>query len=104
SIEYSINNGTYEQIKCSKSSLNHNEIVENCQMLKYENGYYILRQTINIAVKRHQTIIDLLFTSVVMFLVTTGILCIGCGLEMEQLIKNIRKPLPLIVGLICQII
>ncbi|CAF3775795.1 unnamed protein product [Rotaria sp. Silwood1] len=104
SIEYSINNGTFEQIKCSKSSLNHNEIVENCQMLKYENGYYILRQTINIAVKRHQTIIDFLFTSVVMFLVTTGILCIGCGLEIEQLIKNIRQPLPLIVGLICQII
>jgi predicted Na+-dependent transporter len=73
-------------------------------MLKYENDYYILTQIISvaIAIKRRQSIIDVFFTCIVIFLVTVGTLCIGCGLEMEQLIKNFKRPLPLIVGLICQ--
>ncbi len=73
-------------------------------MLKYENDYYILTQIISVTIKRHQSIIDVLFTCVVIFLVTVGTLCIGCGLEMEQYIKNFKRRLPLIVGFICQVI
>lgn len=80
------------------------EILQNCRMLKFKHGYYILTETINVAVKRHQTIIDVLFTGVVMFLVTMGTLCIGCDLEIEQLINNVKRPIPLIIGIACQII
>lgn len=73
-------------------------------MLKYEDGYYILNQTINVAIKRHQTVIDALFTAVVIVLVTVGTLCIGCGLEMEQLVNNFKRPIPLLIGLFCQIV
>jgi predicted Na+-dependent transporter len=73
-------------------------------MLTYENNYYILSQRITIAIKRHQSIIDVLFTCVVIFLVTIGTLCIGCGLEFEQLINNLKRPMPLLVGLFCQIV
>jgi hypothetical protein len=99
-----ISNATIEQKTCLRSSSSRQDILQNCPMLKYENDYYILTQTINIAIKRHQTIIDFLFTGVVIFLVTAGTLCIGCGLEMEQLITNFKRPLPLIIGLICQVI
>ena len=80
------------------------EIIRNCPMLKYEQDYYILSEKIVVAVKRHQTIIDILFTGVVMFLVTVGTLCIGCDLEVEQIVNNIKKPVPLIIGLACQTI
>ncbi len=86
------------------SSSNRQEILRNCPMLTYENNHYVLSEQINVAVKRHQTIIDTLFTCVVIFLVTIGTLCIGCGLELEQLINNIKRPIPLIVGLFCQIV
>ena len=39
-----------------------------------------------------------------MFLVTFGTLCIGCDLELEQMLSNFRRPLPLLIGLACQII
>jgi len=99
-----IKNATIIQKTCGGSSSNRNDILKNCPMLKYENDYYILTQNISVAIKRRQSIIDILFTCVVIFLVTVGTLCIGCGLEMEQLLKNFRKPLPLIVGFICQVI
>ncbi len=99
-----IKNATIIQKTCVRSSSNRNDILQNCPMLKYENDYYILTQIISvaIAIKRRQSIIDVFFTCIVIFLVTVGTLCIGCGLEMEQLIKNFKRPLPLIVGLICQ--
>jgi BASS family bile acid:Na+ symporter len=73
-------------------------------MFKFEHGYYILTEKINVGIKRHQTIIDILFTGVVMFLVTVGTLCIGCDLEIEEMINNLKRPIPLIIGLACQII
>lgn len=103
-IELLNKNGTFEQLTCLKSLSNHKNILKNCPELKYENNYYILREKIEVAIKRHQTIIDILFTCVVIFLVTVGTLCIGCGLEIEQLMGNFRKPFPLIIGLFCQII
>jgi predicted Na+-dependent transporter len=80
------------------------DILRNCPTLKYENGHYILTQSVNVAIKRHQTIIDVLFTAVVIVLVTSGTLCIGCGLEMEQLVTSFQRPIPLLIGLFCQII
>ena len=97
-------NATIEQQNCVRSSRNREEILRNCPMLTYENNHYVLSQQINIAIKRHQSIIDILFTSVVTFLVTIGTLCIGCGLELEQLISNLKRPIPLIVGLFCQVV
>jgi predicted Na+-dependent transporter len=73
-------------------------------MLKFENDHYVLSEKITVAIKRHQTIIDILFTGVVIVLVTVGTLCIGCGLEMEQLFINFKRPIPLMVGLFCQIV
>ena len=103
-ISRSLENATMEEKICAESSSNRQEILQNCPNLRYENDFYILSDTINVAVKRHQTIIDFLFTGVVIFLVTLGTLCIGCGLEIEQLTSNFRRPIPLIVGLFCQLI
>ncbi len=99
-----IQNVTIEQETCGRSSANRMEILRNCPMLKYEDGYYVFNQTINVAIKRHQSVIDALFISVVIVLVMFGTLCIGCGLEMEQLVSNLKQPIPLIIGLICQIV
>ncbi|CAF1350650.1 unnamed protein product [Adineta steineri] len=104
STERSKRNATIEEITCARSSSDRMEILQKCPKLKYEDDHYILSHTINIAVKRHQSVIDALFTAVVIVLVTAGTLCIGCGLEMEQLLTNFRRPLPLIIGLTCQIV
>ena len=80
------------------------DILQNCPRLTIEQEHYVLTEEINIAVKRRQTVIDSLFTAVVTFLVTMGTLCIGCDIEMEQLVHNIKRPIPLLIGLFSQII
>ncbi len=80
------------------------EILRKCPMLRLERGYYVLTEQITVAVKRRQTIIDVLFTGVVMVLLTVGILCIGCDLEIEQMVNNFKRPIPLLIGLACQIV
>ncbi|UJR13551.1 hypothetical protein I4U23_000565 [Adineta vaga] len=98
-------NITNEQLACVRSSSsNQMEILQNCPRLQYKDGFYVVNHTINIAIKRHQTVIDALFTSVVIVLVTVGTLCIGCGLELEQLTSNFKRPIPLLIGLFCQIV
>lgn len=97
-------NATEQQKLCSQTSNHQQEILDNCPTLSFEDNQYILSQTVNVAIKRHQTIIDILFMSVVFFLVTMGTLCIGCQLEINQLLNNFRRPIPLIVGLFCQIV
>ncbi|CAF0898573.1 unnamed protein product [Adineta ricciae] len=97
-------NVTNEQVLCAHSSPDRTEILRNCPKLQYKDGFYVLNHTINIAIKRHQSIIDALFTGVVVMLVTGGTLCIGCGLEIEQLKNNFKRPIPLIIGLFCQIV
>jgi hypothetical protein len=104
SNQRSINNATIEDLTCAQSASNRMDILRNCPMLKFEDDHYVLTQKITVAIKRHQTIIDALFTAVVMFLVTAGTLCIGCGLEMEQLTNNFRRPVPLLIGFFCQIV
>lgn len=100
----SIENGTIEQIRCSSSSSNPAEILQRCSTLRFEHGYYILTEDITVAIKRRQTIIDTLFTAVVTVLLTIGRLCIGCNLDIDEMINHFRRPIPLITGLICQII
>ena len=100
----SLQNATIEQKTCAQSSSNRQDILQNCPMLHHDNNSYILSETIHVAVRRHQSVIDVLFMSVVIFLVTVGTLCIGCGLEIEQLTSNFRRPIPLIIGLFCQLV
>ena len=95
-------NATIEQKRCSSSSSN--EILQKCSTLRFEHGFYILTEDITVAIKRRQTIIDTLFTVVVIVLLTIGRLCIGCNLETEQFTDHLKRPIPLITGLICQII
>lgn len=97
-------NITNEQILCSRSTSDRAEILRNCPKLQYKDGFYVLNHTIHVAIKRHQSIIDALFTGVVIVLVTGGTLCIGCGLEIDQLKSNFKRPIPLIIGLFCQIV
>jgi predicted Na+-dependent transporter len=80
------------------------EILQKCPMLRLERGYYVLTEKITVAIKHRQTIIDFLFTGVVMALLTMGILCIGCDLEIEQIVNNFKRPIPLLIGLACQIV
>ena len=104
-IQRSTKNATIEQRVCSSlSSTNRMEILQKCPMLRLERGYYVLSEEIIVAVKRRQTIIDVLFTGVVMILLTFGRLCIGCDLEIQQMIDNFKRPIPLLIGLACQIV
>ncbi|CAF0850351.1 unnamed protein product [Didymodactylos carnosus] len=100
----SIDENSLENHACRNSFPYKDDLLRNCPSLMYENGSYVLNKTIQIAVKRRQTIIDILFTTIVVVLVAIGTFCIGCGLLIEQLASNIRHPLPLLVGLFCQFV
>ena len=97
-------NATLEQRACSTSSADRPEILRKCPMLRLERGYYVLSEEINVAIKRRQSIIDFLFTGVITVLLTFGRLCIGCDLEIKQMGINFKKPIPLLIGLACQIV
>lgn len=103
-MQHSMENATLEQSRCSSSSSDSTEIRRRCPTLRFERGYYILTENVTVAIKRRQTIIDTLFTAVVTVLLTIGRLCIGCNLDIDQMINHFRRPIPLITGLICQII
>lgn len=91
-----------KQRACARSSPDRREILRNCPKLKLERDHYVLTEEVQVAINRRQTIIDALFTAVVTFLVTMGTLCIGCDLELEQIMQNIKRPIPLLIGLFCQ--
>lgn len=57
---------------------------------------------INLAVKRTSTILDTIFTIVVILLVCIGTFLIGCRLITQNLYANIRRPIPIIIGLFSQ--
>jgi hypothetical protein len=97
-------NITDEDRLCLESPANRSVILENCPTLTFDEDSYVLTEDIQVAIKRHQTVIDILFTIAVSFLVMMGTICIGCGLEIEQLMHNLKRPLPVLVGLFCQII
>ena len=98
------NNKTHEQQQCAMVDFNREEILHYCSKIQLRTDHYVLSEKVRIAIKRRQTIIDTFFTGVVLFLVTMGTLCIGCRLNSEMVIDVIKRPLPLLVGLFCQII
>ncbi|CAM4821442.1 unnamed protein product [Rotaria magnacalcarata] len=57
---------------------------------------------IDLAVKRKTTVIDTIFTIVIIILVCIGTFLIGCRLVPQNLYANIRKPVPIIIGLFSQ--
>jgi len=57
---------------------------------------------IDIAVKRKSTILDTIFTVVVIILVCIGTFLIGCRLVPQNLYANIRRPIPILIGLFSQ--
>ena len=57
---------------------------------------------VDIAVKRQNTILDTIFTVVVIILVCIGTFLIGCRLITQNLYANIRRPIPILIGLFSQ--
>lgn len=54
------------------------------------------------AVKRQSTVLDTIFTVVVIILVCIGTFLIGCRLVTQNLLANIRRPIPILIGLFSQ--
>jgi len=57
---------------------------------------------IDFAVKKKATILDTIFTVVVIILVCIGTFLIGCRLVTQNLYSNIRRPAPILIGLFSQ--
>lgn len=57
---------------------------------------------VDFAVKRGLTVLDIIFTVVVVILVCIGTFLIGCRLVPQNLYANIRKPVPILIGLFSQ--
>jgi hypothetical protein len=57
---------------------------------------------IDLAVKRKSTILDTIFTVIVIILVCIGTFLIGCRLVTQNLYANIRRPVPILIGLSSQ--
>ncbi len=57
---------------------------------------------VDFAVKRKSTILDIIFTVVVILLVCIGTFLIGCRLVTQNLYANIRRPVPILIGLSSQ--
>lgn len=57
---------------------------------------------IDFAVKRKSTVLDTIFTVIVIILVCIGTFLIGCRLKTENLYSNIRRPVPILIGLFSQ--
>ena len=57
---------------------------------------------VDFAVKRTLTVLDIIFTVVVVILVCIGTFLIGCRLVPQNLYANIRRPVPILIGLFSQ--
>ena len=57
---------------------------------------------VDFAVKKKSTILDIIFTVVVVLLVCIGTFLIGCRLMTQNLYANIRRPVPILIGLFSQ--
>lgn len=57
---------------------------------------------IDIAVKRKGTVLDIIFTVVIIILVCIGTFLIGCRLSTTNLIAHMRRPIPILIGLFSQ--
>ncbi len=75
--------------------------VEYLNSTKYKFNY-TNDLNIDFAVKRKSTILDTIFTVVVIILVCIGTFLIGCRLATQNLYANIRRPIPILIGLFSQ--
>ncbi|CAF3695410.1 unnamed protein product [Rotaria sordida] len=82
----------YSQIKLYVEYLNQEKV-------EYNYTDYL---TIDIAVKRKTTVLDTIFTVIIIILVCIGTFLIGCRLVLQNLYANIRRPIPLLIGLFSQ--
>ncbi|CAF1521367.1 unnamed protein product [Rotaria sp. Silwood1] len=82
----------YSQLKLYVEYLN-----EIKQIYNYTNNIEI-----DIAVKRKTTILDTIFTIIIIILVCIGTFLIGCRLVPQNLYTNIRQPIPILIGLLSQ--
>ena len=57
---------------------------------------------VDFAVKRKSTVLDIIFTVCVVVLVCIGTFLIGCRLVTQNLYANIRRPVPILIGLFSQ--
>ncbi len=81
----------------SRLSLHIEYLNETKFRLNYTNDL-----NIDLAVKRKSTILDIIFTVVVIILVCIGTFLIGCRLVIQNLYANIRRPVPILIGLSSQ--
>ncbi|CAF0898553.1 unnamed protein product [Adineta ricciae] len=65
---------------------------------------YTNNLSIDFAVKRKSTVLDTIFTVVVIILVCIGTFLIGCRLKTQNLYANIRRPVPILIGLSSQFV
>jgi hypothetical protein len=59
---------------------------------------------VDLAVKRTGSVLDVLFTVVVVVLVSIGTFLIGCRLTPHNLVAHLRRPLPILIGLFSQFV
>jgi hypothetical protein len=81
----------------SQLSLHVEYLNETHYLFNYTNDL-----NIDFAVKRKSTVLDTIFTVVVIILVCIGTFLIGCRLVPQNLYANIRRPVPILIGLFSQ--
>jgi len=81
----------------SRLSLHVEYLNETKYIFNYTNDL-----NIDFAVKRKSSILDTIFTVVVIILVCIGTFLIGCRLVTQNLYANIRRPIPILIGLFSQ--
>jgi len=81
----------------SRLSLHVEYLNETKFRLNFTNDLHV-----DFAVKRKSTILDTIFTVVVIILVCIGTFLIGCRLVTQNLYANIRRPVPILIGLSSQ--
>ena len=57
---------------------------------------------VDFAVKRKATVLDTIFTVIIIILVCIGTFLIGCRLSMQNLWSHLRRPIPILIGLFSQ--
>ena len=81
----------------SRLSLHINYLNENKSLLNFTNDLHV-----DFAVKRKSTVLDIIFTVCIIVLVCIGTFLIGCRLVTQNLYANIRRPMPILIGLFSQ--
>lgn len=83
----------------SELSLHFDYLDENRTKVNWTNDLQV-----DFAVKRKSSVLDTIFTVIVIILVCIGTFLIGCRLSSQNLIFNIRRPVPILIGLFSQFV